>query len=195
MITAAIVRVALGNYVNSIYAKGIRLREEHPDWSAARIGRELGVSRERIRQVLAEARMRTGRQPVWCCVVCGVKTAYGIKHCKIHKQRAAIITLVCFQCGILFPRTLNQVKTRARGTQYRTTNVFCSKRCYGVHAGNTAGFAVHRKAWGGRKIKYDAGVARAMWQQGAKTIEIAAAMGCHRHTVERMLKGNRLPNA
>ena len=37
----------------------LQLRHEHPDWTLAAIGREVGLSRERVRQILTNRSPRT----------------------------------------------------------------------------------------------------------------------------------------
>ena len=121
-----------------------RMLEVNPSLTYAEIGRLLGVSRERIRQV-AGKRRRYSR----VCKVCGqhiqirregvTQTAYRLRYCaecwttaKQRRSRTNRIDFACEVCGKAFWRTEGIVKRmKKRGHKIR----WCSRQCQGKWLG------------------------------------------------------------
>jgi hypothetical protein len=118
----------------------LRMLEINPDLSYAEIGRILGVSRERIRQI-AGVRRRHKRS----CESCGkrikpgrsgsTKNAYFRGYCPecwaLEKERRRLEhyrSFICEYCGTRFVRKAGTVRRQLqRGQQIR----WCSKQCQG----------------------------------------------------------------
>ncbi len=121
-----------------------RMLEVNPSLTYAEIGRLLGVSRERIRQVAGKR-----RRNIRSCKICGqriqvrrkgvTQTAYRLCYCAecwaIAKQRRSIanrIDFTCEVCGIDFSRTEGIVRCmKKRVHKIR----WCSRRCHGKWLG------------------------------------------------------------
>lgn len=130
----------------------IELREAHPDWRMIRIADEVGLSRERVRQLLKRAGLIT-TQPhvIRCCKRCGkalprVDGAHSYpKYCS-DACRVPKVTLPCNYCGKPVTRRLALYQAQTLGgspsakERYRG-NVYCSRRCVGHVAGRTWGWA------------------------------------------------------
>ena len=112
----------------------IAIRTENPDISAAEISRRLGITRERVRQILKREGLVT-RVPTirrkYGCIKCGIEfiktpnSSY--KHCEscledFHSSRQnSVVEFSCLRCGNL--------RQQAR-SQYMTANRhFCSLAC------------------------------------------------------------------
>jgi predicted RNA-binding Zn-ribbon protein involved in translation (DUF1610 family) len=122
-----------------------RILEVNPTLTYAEIGRLLGVSRERIRQV-AGRRRRTIRE----CKACGrtirvrkngvTQTAYQLGYCAncwaLARQRrleSHRVRFACEVCGRAFFRTPSIVRRmEARGHKIR----WCSRQCQGKWLGS-----------------------------------------------------------
>ncbi len=122
-----------------------RILEVNPTLTYAEIGRLLGVSRERIRQV-AGRRRRTIRE----CKACGrtihvrkngvTQTAYQLGYCgncwALARQRrlqSHRVRFACEVCGKAFFRTPGIVRRmEARGHRIR----WCSRQCQGKWLGS-----------------------------------------------------------
>ncbi len=122
-----------------------RILEVNPTLTYAEIGRLLGVSRERIRQV-ADRRRRTVRE----CKACGrtirvrnngvTQTAYQLGYCAncwaLARQRrleSHRVRFTCEVCGKAFFRAPGIVRRmKARGHRIR----WCSRQCQGKWLGS-----------------------------------------------------------
>ncbi len=125
-----------------------RILQVNPTLTYAEIGRLLGVSRERIRQIAGQHR-RTPK----ACKVCGRKiqvrhsgvtqTAYRLRYCAdcwsqaMQKRREAhLVQCACEVCGKTFSRTEGTVRRmERRGHRVR----WCSRRCQGRWLGGQQG--------------------------------------------------------
>ncbi len=122
----------------------LRILRVNPSLSYAEVGRLLGVSRERIRQVAGQSR----RQPRYC-EACGrrirllhdgvTQTAYYQGFChdcwtteKVRRRQVRLRTFVCEWCGADFSRSEAAVKRQEElGRRIR----WCSKQCQGKWLG------------------------------------------------------------
>lgn len=122
------------------------LRQQNPCLTLIEIGDQLGVTRERVRQILKKEGMSTRALYVpkygrFSCVVCDKvfvpeRATSTRLYCSVQCQKeAAMITLSCDWCGNLFKRPIYKEKpTLAR---HPGKNVFCNKHCYGSWFGYT----------------------------------------------------------
>lgn len=124
------------------------IRKNYPDAKAIRIAEELGISRERVRQLLTKLNLPTSweTEPFPTCAQCGIQFTYrpgekssGLcKDCFMASKRSIII---CFQCRKSFLLRTKDYTYRIRVRKYEHT--FCSKQCWGAYAGRTYGFSAH----------------------------------------------------
>jgi len=121
-----------------------RILQINPTLSYAEIGRLLGVSRERIRQVAGVRRRKPGS-----CRVCGrtirvrrngvTQTAYRMRYCaecwaraRQRRRESRRIQYTCEVCGKTFSRTPGTVRRmERRGHKIR----WCSRQCQGKWLG------------------------------------------------------------
>ena len=122
----------------------VRIRRKEPNKPAAHIARELGVSRERVRQLLVELDLptNTARKPVYC-IDCGkrrrnsTKTGYCRKCWIKYQYEQSLITLICDSCGLSFRRQRKYV-------DFNYHHYFCNHRCQGRWLGLNYGFGARR---------------------------------------------------
>ena len=111
------------------------LRAENRRIKGAKIARLLGISRERVRQILVELGEPTaiykGRG---CCKVCGKLlwwdniTGLCWEHFNLKKRAQSTLLLSCPGCKKLFLLRKSIVKARLK----RNKMIFCSHSCQGV---------------------------------------------------------------
>ncbi len=128
------------------YEQACQLRRDNPAMTLDAIGKQVGVSRERIRQLLKKAGLEThstgNHRRAWrpCAMECGRLTlrTYCSRKCSAaayHLRMSTVLT--CTQCGKEFLRQNALIRTRAKNYlgKYTTTNVFCNKVCQGRYVG------------------------------------------------------------
>lgn len=109
------------------------------------LAREVGVTRERIRQIINEADLRHLLDTVSLrrrsfCTECGKPVTKAGQLCIVcyHKKiKAPQLEFTCDNCGNKFRRNKSEV--------HRQKFHFCSKFCQGRYAGRHYGFAAHGK--------------------------------------------------
>jgi len=89
----------------------IELKTENPDFTQSKIARVVGLSRERVRQILASSGLQTGRiyrsSPLerYKSEVADVKTRWGkiIAHCNVCGLQASIdrVGKLCPKCNLV----------------------------------------------------------------------------------------------
>ena len=115
--------------------------EEHPDWTLTEIGLQLGVGRERTRQLLlVEGISIRDRKKVQyeidrMCPTCGGIKKPESKVCINCYKSEHNVTCVCEVCGEEFVRYKSQA-IREGGNFPR----FCSRVCQGTWLGSQHGF-------------------------------------------------------
>ena len=118
--------------------------------SLAEIGRELGISRERIRQYKERFGIKLPKRSPRCkygfidCPVCG-KTVPNLsgerKTCSKACYRRLTWPLVqCWQCGKFFEKRASLIRRQAKDSRYVQKNNFCSRGCFGRWFGLNYGF-------------------------------------------------------
>ena len=104
------------------------LREDHPDWTLDAIGKEVGVTRERVRQILKKKGMPTKSKRIpKLCSVCGVRVEASRKFCSPEcRRKNSSITFQCSFCGVdvTWARSVYNAQKR-RGYK----NIHCSREC------------------------------------------------------------------
>ena len=142
------------------------IRQRNPCMTTTEIGLTVGLTRERVRQILAGAGLRTRRQPllVGYCTQCG-KELYGYRYSRMKEPRFcgpdcrrayAYIDLVCDNCGRLFKRRATLVLLAQTRLGYKGTGLYCGRRCLGLHVARAYGFLAHPENTGKRKYDYAA---------------------------------------
>lgn len=158
----------------------VALRQAHPEWTATAIAYQLGISRERVRQLLTRESLRTramtraSNPPV--CQACG-KALYPYAKrrlrgniCATCWKKAVTVPRVCQNpaCGKEFLFPLARLLNSKVNANYRPGR-FCSHACAGVEIGKLYGWGnpnhpIHDPSsliYRGRPRKYDLPVVRA----------------------------------
>ena len=120
----------------------IQLRQVNPCLKGSDIARTLGISRERVRQILNEEGMRTAfPQKEFICNQCGITfTTKGssAKFCSMKcYSDSTRVPIICDECGILFHTLRSALIGRYRNR--KTDGLYCSKRCWGKVFGRGRG--------------------------------------------------------
>ena len=119
------------------------IRKKDPMRKAIDIAIELGISRERVRQLLNQLGLPTNLQnpkQIYLCRNCGHRIRFSQRVsmlCFICRTRTLYQELTCDVCGKRFPRR-NSVVTAAKKRGYQRT--FCSAECNGRYNGTHFGF-------------------------------------------------------
>ncbi len=133
--------------------KVVELRVNNPCWSATHIAGVVGLSRERIRQILRGNGLPTaavgyGKKTIveMECNYCHKKFqghSYALfcsRECRYDYHR---VNLVCEVCGVVFSRRYASIRSRYCEGRDTTDHIFCSKRCQGKWLATTYGFGVY----------------------------------------------------
>lgn len=131
----------------------IAIRKKDACATLQQIGDHVGVTRERIRQILVEANLRTSsirRNQTKVCLNCGeIYKAYRGKYfCSLKcYYNYCKIPIVCDGCGNLFYRRkcdLIHYTPRRIKVGFKITNAsYCSSECFGRQIGKLYGFGAH----------------------------------------------------
>ena len=131
-----------------------KLREEDPEISQASMARKIGVSRERVRQILVKLELPAigkVKRPHYCdsCSKPIWKGRfYQRKYCdNICKRAAHCVTIKCAGCLKLFPMRISDWNRTVRD-QHRT--ISCSMKCRSITMGVMLKDIRSKKYWGGR---------------------------------------------
>jgi len=119
------------------------IRKKDPVRKAIDIAIELGISRERVRQLLNQLGLPTNlKSPkqIYLCRNCGHTIRYGQRKsmlCFICRTKTLYQELTCDVCGKRFPRRTCVVRAGEKRGYERT---FCSPECNGSYNGTHFGF-------------------------------------------------------
>ena len=114
------------------------LRSANPEMKAAHIAREIGISREAVRQILNKIGLPTkvGIAPILLCEFCKVENISrgNSKFCsrKCYAD-SRYIYLKCMDCGIDFKR---REKLHATNLKRGQIFIFCGRSCFGRYFGH-----------------------------------------------------------
>jgi hypothetical protein len=128
--------------------KAIALRVADPYMTQAAIANQLGVSRERIRQIMNAHNLIT-QKVIPKCPVCGVayrKTHSNQQFCSMRcwgKSRR--VTVNCHSCGKAKEIRISDWKNNTTNPRY-TGKFFCDRRCSGRHLGTNYGIGRSKSA-------------------------------------------------
>lgn len=125
-----------------------RLRQDNPCLTLRELGSKVGLTRERVRQILEAESQPTKavkRPEQIVCINCGAAfQPYGHRRCccspECHKAQHWV-SLTCDWCGRLFPRQQSTVLYYARNKPDRKW--FCGRRCLGFYVAKHFGFWAH----------------------------------------------------
>ena len=116
-------------------------RDENPKMKASEIGRKIGVSRQRISELLREMGMETKiLLPIRYCQECKNpidRDNRNGKFCSLacyYKQGRT--QLVCTECGREYHRCSSTIKRKGPDS----SGDFCTRVCYGLHLSKRYGF-------------------------------------------------------
>lgn len=154
--------------LGSVAQQAIRLRKDNPCLTSSDIGRELGVTRERIRQILARDALPTRRlHQEYVCQQCGTTIQQPRRFCSLKCRFEYNHPVIeCDQCGKLFRRDTSKILASARNP-LSFGRFFCNRHCLGKYRGLHSGFAAHpefTRRPRQRKYDYDA-----IWQKHIET--------------------------
>ena len=138
-------------------SQAIALRQAHPTWKLREIGDQIGVSRERVHQVLKRAGLETWHTPTLVIVPCDGCGLFITKarhdrfgFCKACLALSKWVTVLCAQCnntrGIYRQERDSQVRSREHFIQHNgkpQERMFCSRYCRSSWAGIHYGFIAH----------------------------------------------------
>jgi len=123
----------------------IKLRLENPNATLSQLGKLVGCTDERVRQILKSEGLPTkSLHPTHPCLNCGKPLKKQKKYCNRKCWHEYTYTwLTCPTCGKLFESRIGLPAFKvSRGK--RTSEFYCSKRCWGKVAGKKYGFGSER---------------------------------------------------
>lgn len=113
--------------------KILRLKQEHPDWTLLHIGSEVGVTKQRIRQVLIANNISTKRHKEYYspCIVCENlvlnKTSSKAICSEKCRQKLFWVELICGHCKEIIVRRKSHVTRDLKKNPDKV--FFCSQSC------------------------------------------------------------------
>jgi hypothetical protein len=135
------------------------LREGDETLSLGQIAKQIGVSRQRVYQILKEdglptAGIFTSKFPP--CPGCGKPRPWRHRHelCNNCRTKRASVQFSCDTCLVIFSR--QSYRSPFNPNRVTQNHTFCSKRCQGKYLAAHHGFGVHpENATPGHQRKYD----------------------------------------
>jgi hypothetical protein len=110
----------------------ISLRKSNPDMTLIEIGNEIGITKERVRQILASEHLETRSTnripaPMPLCKQCGMPVPYRKRiFCSaICHRPASRVTVNCHYCGKEMSLMASVYKSRSDSSKY----IHCSRTC------------------------------------------------------------------
>lgn len=113
----------------------IQLRAANPEMRASHIAKEIGITRERVRQILNDLGLptRVGLRPFEPCLYCGKPRKWTRMYCSREcAWESKYIYLKCMQCGNDFKR---REKLHSHNVRKGSNYTFCGKSCFGRYFG------------------------------------------------------------
>lgn len=124
--------------------KIVELRKQNQILKATEIAKQLGISRERVRQILVTLGLPTYFQPKeFYCNQCGVLLSSRVSLCPECRYKKIYALYICDAdaCARQFPMRRKYYKYMIEKRGYK--HFFCSKKCSGQFAGIHYGFRAH----------------------------------------------------
>ena len=143
-------RKAYGRKPSAVAPTALALQKQHPDWTWQRIATEVGVTRERVRQVMAKAGIPNPSLALSLlnepkCQKCGLGVLR--RHTKLcpecRYEDVEVYDLVCSECGKTFERKAWLQDRQDRINPHHGTIVFCGRPCQGKYLAKHSGFIAH----------------------------------------------------
>lgn len=127
----------------------INIRRSNPCATLQGIADKVGVSRERIRQILESERLQTKHyKQKYDCLNCHniftpKSSKRGLRFCSVKcKYEYTHPLIICDNCGILFRKSASYIRRESKSIRYKGNN-YCSRKCFGIVLGTTHGFKAH----------------------------------------------------
>ena len=109
-----------------------RLRNQDSKIRGITIAKKLGISRERVRQILISLNLPTkieNPHDKKVCSICGNLASQNSKLCRACFLKNGRITVNCDFCKSLINRQASLIKRNNKGLRY-TGKAFCNQNCY-----------------------------------------------------------------
>lgn len=116
-----------------------RMRQDNPTAKAIDMARDIGVSRERVRQILTSLSLPTSFRRHWFCKDCGKRVASYAIRCRECYTKSRYTYYTCEECGSIKRIRISDLK--------RLHPRFCSRKCQGKWFGRTYGRGHHADAY------------------------------------------------
>ena len=122
-------------------------RKKHPEFTLQQIANNLGITKERVRQILKRDDLVTKHVHRYknMCKICGKHLLSKTKSMVCMDCHRAVV--ICAYCGkeihkgkALLSRHLKNQKNRK--LKYKG-NYYCDRKCFGAHIGKSVGFLAH----------------------------------------------------
>lgn len=135
-----------------------RLRKRHATWTQARIAQEVGITRERVRQILKEEGLSTvnslhytvNPRLVPLCMQCSEPRGYNKQFCsRLCRMEHAKVSVVCDDCSTIF--VVGRSDLTARKHRSKLHRLYHNRACWGKYAGSHYGWGnpdhpIHRQS-------------------------------------------------
>ena len=123
------------------HEKIIDLRQKNPKMTLADIGRIVGLSRERVRQILVRHGLSTKAfRPKPFCPLCGKPSLRALKtSCLECKAKRKWVYLPCDHCGRAVKKSRLLRERQMKDPRYTNKRTFCNKACMGQWLGANYG--------------------------------------------------------
>lgn len=145
----------------------IRLRISYPCMSGAEIARRVGLSRERVRQLLSKSNLINSsvlyHTQTKHCLVCNKKLSFKNKsgYCLLHRVESNSVPVVCSYCGKLTHRKKCEI---LREANHPLDKSFCNAHCRSKYLIENHIILKNPSPGRKRKINYDL-----VWQKHLET--------------------------
>ncbi len=158
--------------------KVVALREAHPNMRAIEMAKTLGVTRERVRQILFRAGLPTqtlrNPRPMPTCGKCGLKIARVNKSGLCIRCKVTAVPTQQFSCAYCGAPIYERLCPGHKNIILAKKVHFCDKRCQGKWVAENYGF---KPGLGGRPRKYDCNQVAELLNKGVSLKEIASQIG------------------
>ena len=159
----------------------VTIRKKNPCATLAQIGDKVGISRERVRQILKSEGGKTRHLDIkhqYYCLNCAkVFKSYSSKNPKwcslLCRHEYSCIPVTCNICGKLFRKKQSALVAQSNDSRYRG-NDYCSRKCFGVWVGKNIGILPS----GGRKRIYNYVLVEKLYLDNMSYKDMSQIVGC-----------------